>query len=89
MDAERALTLIIISFLVDNDIVQFATVCGVTFVIAEPYRDIANTRRLLAQLRLLAEITGGETTSEVRAAEDAAGHAYFLTHIATDWDLSD
>ena len=61
MDAERLLTLHIAAFVgVCNDLVALSTTCRITFGIVEPYRDAVNNGKVIAQLRLLAEETGGE-----------------------------
>ena len=89
MDAERTFTLAVVAYLQDSDVLEFVTVCKTTFAILEHHRDAVNTAKLSVLLRLLAEHTGGESTAEVRALQDAEDHEYWLRHMACDWDLSD
>jgi len=89
MDIERVFTQAVAAHLVDSEVLEFAVVGRTTFAILECHRDAINSAKLIVVLRLLGEISGGDSIAEVRAARDAEDYSYWLRHVAVDWDLSD
>ena len=89
MDVDRLLTLIVISFSEDTETVAISTLCRNAHRAAEQAADAAINRGVLKRLALPREHTGGNSTQEVRAAQDAEDFRFWSEHIAVDWEFSD
>jgi len=77
------LTILLASFLEDLTLLRFSSTCATNAVVLTGQRDNAVTRACLAQLELLRELDA------IVQQEDDADTAYWWSHVASDWDLSD
>ena len=89
MDENRLLTLIVVRFSQDSEVLQLALVCRDAYRACEFAVDAANNRRLGVKFQQLREHTGGDTTREAQAEQDARDFEFWATHVAADWDFSD
>jgi len=89
MDEDEILTRLVVSFSEDQEVVQLAVASRKTSRICALAVEAALHRGLCRWLALLAQHTGGSTTAEWRAEDDAKDFEFWTTHVAADWDFSD
>jgi len=89
MDEDEILTLLVVSYSEDKEVVQLAVTSRTTSRICAPVVEAAHHRGLCRRLSVLAQHTGGSTTAEWRAEDDARDFEFWTTHVAADWDFSD
>jgi len=89
MDEDQLLTLLVVRFSNDPEVLQLSITCRAANRICSQAADAANNRNLSKRLAQLREHTGGDTTAEWRAEDDAKDFEFWSTHIASDWDFSD
>ena len=86
MDADTLLTLLVVSFSCDQEVLRLSVASRSTGEICAPAAEAANHRNLC---RRLAVHTGGNSTAEWRAEDDARDFEFWATHVGSDWDFSD
>jgi len=89
MDADRLLTQLVVSYSEDSEVMAIASLGRGAYAAAKQAVDAAVHRGICRRLALLREHTGGNSTQEVRAAQDAEDFRFWSEHIAVDWDWSD
>jgi len=89
MDEDTLLTLLVVSFSCDEEVLRLSVASRSTGVICAPVAEAANHRNLCRRLAVLREHTGGNSTAEWRAEDDARDFEFWATHVGSDWDFSD
>jgi len=89
MDVERVPALRLVDFLDEDSIMAFSSVGRTTIRIVFPFREAIVARALRSLINLLREHTGGDTTAEWRAEDDAIEAEFFWRSMASDWDWDD
>ena len=89
MDADTLLTLLVVSFSCDQEVLRLSVASRSTGEICAPAAEAANHRNLCRWFAGPRDHTGGNSTVEWRAEDDARDVECWATHVGSEWDFSD